>query len=402
MPTSGYRAALGSRTVRRLWVAAATSTVGDYVGLGALLFLAADRTGATLGAAIVLAVGVIPSLLTGIVAGPWLDRFDRPKALATLQVTGGAVICLPVLFDGVLVVFATAAGLAAVRVATVAVRSAAMAEGVDDEHRGALIALLGSTDQGAQVIGYLTGGALYVLLGADVALLLDAASFLLAAVVLLRLPLPRAQEREPRQPIGGGLADIRRDPVLRMLGGLVVVTGLVSSLPEALAPTVAAPDDPLRPVVLAAAPAGQVVAMIWAGRSPRVRRPRVQLTHLTLLGLALILAAVARTSGGVAAANVLVGAGTAWIVGPQLTFLRLAPKGRMGQITATMVAGLALAEGIGSLALAGLADLFGTAAAYASGGVIILIAASIGWRLRSRRPEILALDRPSPNGIDPN
>lgn len=392
MPATGYRDALRSSPVRRLWFAAVISTIGDYVGLGALLFLAADRTGVALGTAGVLAVGVIPSLLTGVVAGPWLDRFDRRRALASLQLIGAGVICLPVLIDGAVIVFATAALLAGVRIATVAVRSGAMAEGVHDHHRGALVALLSSTDQGSQVIGYLTGGALYVVLGAEVALLVDAASFVLAALVLSQLRLPRSGAREERRPIGAGIADIVRDPVLRLLASLVLVTGLVASLPEVLAPSVAGPGDPLRPVVLAAGPAGQVIAMTLLGRTAHVRRPLVQLTHLTLLGIALMIAALGRTPAAIAAANLLVGAGTAWIVGPQVVFLHRAPNLRMGQITGTMVAGLAVADGVGSLSLAGLADLAGIQAAYAAGALTVVVAAAIGWATRTRTEDLLELD----------
>lgn len=390
---TGYRAALGSGTVRRLWAASIASTVGDYVGLGALLFLAADRTGLALGAAAVLAVGVVPSLLTGIVGGRWLDRFHRGRALAGLQVIGGVTICLPVVLPGVGVVFATAAMLAAVRIATIAVRSGAIAEGVDDDHRGPLIALLASTDQAAQVVGYLAGGALYITVGVDAALLLDAATFVIGAIVLTGLTLPRPDRRAPTPPLLAGLTDIVRHPVLRLLGVLVVLTGAVASLPEILAPSVAAEGDPLRPLVLAAAPAGQAAAIAVIGRLPQIRRPSVQIAHLFALGVALMLAALAPSVGAVALANVVVGAGTAWIVGPQLTFLRLAPRVRMAQITGTMVAGLALAEGLGSLGLAALADLRGVGAAYGLAGIGLAAAAIVGWRVRSKTPEALALDR---------
>jgi predicted MFS family arabinose efflux permease len=392
-PVRGYRDALSSPIVRRLWAASLASTIGDHVGLGALLFLAADRTGYAIGAAAVLAVGVLPALVTGVVGGPWLDRFHRGRTLAALQLAGGAAVCLPVLFEGTPVVFLTAALLAAIRIATIAVRSGAMAEGVEDERRGPLVALLSSTDQGAQVIGFLTGGALYVAVGADAALLLDAATFVVGAAVLIGLQLPRPETRSVPPPLNAGVLDIWRHPVLRLLGGLVVCSGIVASLPEVLAPSVAGPGDPLRPVVLAAAPAGQAIAMTIMGRSAAIRRTSVQLAHLGALGVALMIAAVAPSSLTVAAANVLVGAGTAWVVGPQLLFLRLAPRARMAQITGTMIAGLAVADGLGSLALAGVADLAGTGWAYASGGAVILCAAVLGWRLRANNDEVMALDR---------
>jgi len=390
----GYRNALRSSIVRRLLAASLASTLGDHIGLGALLFLAADRTGYAIGAAAVLAVGVVPALVTGLVGGPWLDRFHRGRSLAGLQLAGGAAICLPVLVGGVPVILVTAAVLAAIRVATIAVRSGAMAEGVEDERRGPLVALLASTDHGAQVLGFLAGGALYVTVGADAALLLDAATFVVGAVVLVGLQLPAPERRRTALSPNAGLLDIWRHPVLRLLGALVVCSGVVASLPEVLAPSVAGPGDPLRPLVLAAAPAGQALAMTLLGRSAAIRRIGVQLAHLTALGIALLIAAFAPSTLAAAGANLLVGAGTAWILGPQLVFLELAPRARMAQITGTMVAGLAVADGVGSLALAGVADLVGIGWAYACGGLVILMAAAIGWRARAATEAGGALHRP--------
>jgi hypothetical protein len=51
-----------------------------------------------------------------------VDRFHRGRALAGIQLFGGAVVCLPVFIGGAPIVFVTAALLAAVRVATIAVR----------------------------------------------------------------------------------------------------------------------------------------------------------------------------------------------------------------------------------------------------------------------------------------
>jgi MFS family permease len=387
----GYRLALRVPLVRRLWTATAASVVGDYVGQGALLLLAADRAGAALAAAVVLAVGVVPTLLTGVVAGPWLDRVPRVRALVSLQLAGGAIICLPVLLDGLAVVYTTAALLAVVRTATIAVRSGAMAEGLEDQHRGPLVALLSTTDQAGQVVGYLTGASLYVLLGTDVALLVDAASFVLGALVLMTVRLPAPGPRPPRLPVQGGLMLIGRDPVLRLLAVLVAATGAVSSLPEVLAPIAA--DDAWRPLVLAAAPLGQAVAMTLIGRTRQVRRPSIQLVHLAWLVLALAITSAGRGPAWVAFGNLLIGTGVAWIVGPQLTFLRLAPPARMAQITAAMVALLATADGLGSLAFARIADVAGVPTAYRAAGAMLLVVAVAGWLVKERTPDALALDR---------
>lgn len=390
---TGYRAALRSSLVRRLWVAGAVTTVGHFIGLGALLFVAADRTGLAVGTAAVLAAGVLPSLLTGVLAGTWLDRFPRGRTLALIQLAGAGVVCLPLVFDGIAIVFVTAALIAAVRVATTAVRSGAMADGVDDDHRGPLVALLSTTDQAGQVVGYVTGGSLYVLLGLEAALLIDAAACLVAAAILAGIALPAATPTTSRPAVTAGLRDIARDPVLRLLAVLVVVTGTVSSLPETLAPSVVPPGDPWRAVVLAASPFGQAVTMTFLGRLTAIRRPSVQLVHFVFLALSLGLAALATTPPQAAAAYLLVGAGTAWLVGPQLTFLRLAPRVRMAHVTGTIVALLAVADGLGSLAFASLADLWGVSAAFQVAGTALILAAIVGWRVKERTPRARALDR---------
>ncbi|MFP4149750.1 MAG: MFS transporter [Nitriliruptoraceae bacterium] len=390
---SGYRAALAQPVARRLWLASLTSSVGDYIALGALLFLAADRTGLVLGAAAVVAVGVVPSVLAGILGGRWFDRFPRAPALAALQALGGGVVLLPILIDGTVVVIVTAAGLAAVRVATASIRSGAMADAVSDEHRGPLVALLTTTDQATQVAGYLTGAGLYVAVGADLALVLDAVTFAISAALLLTLPIPSPTTEPPASRLTTGLEEIGRHPTLRLLALLALATGLVGSSPEVLAPAVAAPRSPWRPVVLAAAPLGQAVTMLLLGRTRLLHRPRNLLVHLGVLAGALALASVASSPAGTAAANLLIGGGTAWVLGAQVLFLRLAPRERMAQVTGAMIAGLAVADGIGSLALAALADRAGPAAAYLVGGVAIALALVLGAWLRARSEVTRALDR---------
>jgi MFS family permease len=393
---TGYRLALRAPLVRRLWIATGASVVGDFIGQGALLFLAVDRTGQALGAAAILAVGVLPTLLTGMLAGSWLDRLPRVPALVSLQLLGAVVICLPILADGIGVVYLTAALLAVVRTGTIAVRSGAMAEGLEDDQRGPLLALLSSTDQAGQVVGYLAGGALYLALGTTVALLVDSASFVAGAVVLATLRLPRASGSVERAGPTAGLRMIGRDPVLRLLAVLVVATGMVASLPEVLAPVVAGSDDPWRPFVLAAAPLGQTVTMMVVGRLPSVRRPSTQLSHLAWLVLALGITALGRSPAWVAFGNLLVGSGVAWLVGPQLTFLRLAPARNMAQISATMVALLAVSDGAGSLAYARIADVYGVPSAYRTAGVVLLVVTIGGWLAKERTPAALALDRDEP------
>lgn len=390
---AGYRPALRSPVVRAIWSSAAVSQLGDYIGQGALLVLAFERAGGrVLGSAAVLAAAAVPALLSSALAGSWLDRLPRGRALAGAQLAGAVTIALPVLVPGIAVVFVSAALLGAIKAVTIAVRSGAMAEAVEDRHRGPLLALLSTTDQTGQVVGYLVGAGLAASVGASPALLLDAGSFLVGAVILARTTFPPPVPRAGRAGLATGVRDILGNPVLRILAPLVWVTATVGSLPEALAPGVAGTDSPWLPLVFAAAPAGQALTMLVIGRLPQLGRPSVQLIHLAWLSLAFGIAALGRSPGWFVLANFLVGSGVAWTIGPQLAFMRLAPPDRMAQVTGVMIAVMIAADGLGTPLFAWLADRTSVPTAYRAAGVVVLVSALVGWAIKERTPLAAELD----------
>jgi hypothetical protein len=393
--TRGYAAALRVPVVRRLVGATTASVVGDYLGIGALLVMAADRAdAAALGAAGVLASAVPMTILVGTLAGPLLDRVRRVPGLVSLELLGAALICLPLLFDGLAVVYVTAALLAGQRTATGAIRQGVIAEAVLDRHRPALIALGNTVDQSAQVLGYLAGAAIYLAVSPAAALLLDSASYVVAALVLagLRLPTRTVAAGERATSFGAGFRIIADRPALVLFGLLTVLTATTGALPETLAPAVVPGGDRLTPLLLAAAPFGQAVAIVILGRTRVVARPAFQLGHLGVLAGALLVASLAPGPRSLVAANVLVGIGVAWVLGPQLTFLRLTPPARMAQVAGLMWAAIAAAEGIGSLAFAALADARGTSAAYALAGALLSAAAVVGLVASRRTAAVAELD----------
>jgi hypothetical protein len=391
----GYSAALRVPIVRRLVGATTASVVGDYLGVGALLVMAADRSGASaLGAAGVFASAVPMTILVGALAGPFLDRIRRVPSLVTLELLGAAMICLPLLVDGLAIVYVTAALLAGQRTATSAIRQGVIADGVSDRHRPALIALGNTVDQSAQVLGYLGGAAIYLAVSPAAALLLDATSFVVAAIILsgVRLPAGDTAPAETPASFSSGLRIITDRPVLVLFGLLTVLTATTGALPETLAPTIAPGDDRLTPLLLAAAPFGQAVTIVILGRTRIVARPAFQLGHLGILAAALLLAANVPGPEALIGANLLVGVGVAWVLGPQLTFLRLTPPARMAQVAGLMWAAIAAAEGAGSMAFAALADARGTGAAYGLAGALLAAATVVGVAVSGRTPGLADLD----------
>ncbi|MFE9688578.1 MFS transporter [Micromonospora sp. NPDC005806] len=375
-PPPGYRALFRHPVASRLVVARGISELGDFVGLAALLLLAYDQTQSVLGPATVYAARTLPALLVATVFSGWLDVPARRTMLVGLSLAGAVLIAIPTAVPRLVPAIVAAGLLGAIRAAYSSVNVAIAAEAVDTPLRLPLFGLSAFANQLGQVTGLLAGASVTVALGPRVALLVDLVSFLLAAVVLAGLPGGRGERRKARPPATAGVRTIAGHPVLRGVALLTLGTVLSGALPETLAPNLS--GGAWRPVVLAASALGGAVFVLVAGRRAWLARVAGQVAAAATLGGALLLAgalvAVDAPAWALAGANALIGAGGGWLIGAQATFARLAPKERMGQVEATIVAGNIVVSGCGIFVLGSTAELFGPATAYLAAGVVLLVA----------------------------
>ncbi|MCW3844670.1 hypothetical protein ONA70_31785 [Micromonospora yasonensis] len=375
-PPPRYRALFRHPVASRLVTARGISELGDFIGLAALLLLAYDQTHSVLGPAAVYAARTLPALLVATVFSGWLDVPARRTMLVWLSLAGAVLIAIPTVAPQPVPAIVAAGLLGAVRAAYSSVHVAVVAEAVEGRLRLPLFGLSAFANQAGQVAGLLAGASLTLALGARVALLIDLVSFLLAAVVLAGLPAGRGARRGPRPPATAGVRTIADHPVLRRVALLTLATVIAGPLPETLAPRLAAGG--WRPVVLAASALGGAVFVLLAGRRVWLARVSGQVAAAAGLAGALLLAgAVVAVDGpdwAVAGANALIGAGCGWLIGAQATFARLAPKERMGQVEATIVAANIMVSGCGIFVLGSAAALFGPAVAYLAAGVVLLAA----------------------------
>ncbi|GHJ14917.1 MFS transporter [Micromonospora sp. AKA38] len=373
--TPGYRALFRHPVASRLLIARGISELGDFVGLAALLLLAYDQTDSVLGPAAVYAARTLPALLVATVFSGWLDVPARRTMLVGLSLAGAALIAVPVVVPEPLPAIVAAGLLGAVRAGYSSVHVAVTAEAVAAPLRLPLFGLSAFANQSGQVVGLVAGASMTVALGPRTALVIDLVSFLLAAVVLAGLPVGRQESRGPRPPATAGLRIIAGHPVLRGVALLTVTTALSGALPETLAPDLT--GGAWRPVLLAASSFGGAVFVLVVGRRSWLARIAGQVLATRALGTAFLLAGLLVVIGAplwaLAVANALIGAGGGWLIGAQATFARLAPRERMGQVEATMVAGNIMLSGVGIFLLGGTAALFGPAAAYLAAGLLLLV-----------------------------
>ncbi|SNX97245.1 Predicted arabinose efflux permease, MFS family [Geodermatophilus sabuli] len=196
-PASGALALLRTNPeFRRLTTARVVSFVGDSLSLVALMLHVAATTGQALAVAALLLVGDFGPALLSPISGAFSDRFDRRHVMVVCELVQAALLVaiavalppLPLLL--VLVGLRAWAG----QVFQPASRASipALVRGRDLESANST---LGFGANAAEAIGPLLAAAMVPLLGVRGVLLVDAASFLVSALLLVRLPaLPPTSE----------------------------------------------------------------------------------------------------------------------------------------------------------------------------------------------------------------
>jgi MFS family permease len=228
------RAALISRSpaFAALLSARALSLVGDGVGNLALIVYVQSTNGTGIAIGLLLLVASLPALLSPV-TGVFSDRVDQRRLLAACEIAQCLLVVvilvwLPPLGPLLVLLFLKAT---TATIADPAARSAVPAL-VHDTDLVAANAMLGGLRQLADVIGPLLGGVLVATVDVRGALGVDAISFVVGAVLLLRLPPLRPALLDVDQTTGvlgaswAGLRYVASHPVARAAAIAFFLIGL--------------------------------------------------------------------------------------------------------------------------------------------------------------------------------
>lgn len=268
----------------RFWVADAVSNLGTFVSGLALQLLLIDTLGADqtdLG--LVRTATWLPYLLFGMLAGVVVDRVRRRPLLI-----GADVLCALLL--GAVGVLALTGHLTVPLVAVLVFCAGSASMFFSSAHLSFLPTIvpeaglasanarLAQTYSATQSLGPLVGGALVRLLSAPVAVLVDAASYAVSALVLTTVraeerPPERTAERHVWRELREGAAWVYRHPVLRpyavSLHLWFFANAMVTTVLVYFATTELGLDPLAVGLVLAAT---GVTGVLGAGLSPRLGR----------------------------------------------------------------------------------------------------------------------------------
>jgi MFS family permease len=220
---------------RLLFLATLGSSLGTLLATVALVVDVKDRTNSGSWVSVLMIVEFLPAVAVGLFLGPFLDRISRRGLMIVSDLVRAAVFCtLPFANTaGQIVALAGIAGLA-----TGFFRPAVYAglpNLVDEQELARANSLIQTSENVSWTVAPIIGGALVAASGPELAYWLNGASFLVSALLLLRLPADRLQgalavSRGHLRDLKDGFARvIRTRPLLTVLVVWTLALGAVAS-----------------------------------------------------------------------------------------------------------------------------------------------------------------------------
>jgi MFS family permease len=190
---------LRRRDFALLWTGGLISVGGDRVLRAALPYFVYQRTGSTVATAGMIAAELAPSILLGSFAGVFVDRWDRRRLLVVANLLQAAVVALLLLIDGggrLWLVFVVAAAQATVSAFSTPAESALLPTLVPERDLVAANALNALNNRLGRLVGVPAGGLLLGTAGLESVVIVDCATFLVAAALIAAMA---THDRRPRR-----------------------------------------------------------------------------------------------------------------------------------------------------------------------------------------------------------
>lgn len=173
-----------------LWLGQLASNFGDTLHYVALVVLVYQLTGQGAAVAVLVAAEIVPVLILAPFAGVIIDRFDRKAVLIAADLIRAALVLTLVWPQGVWHAYAVAAGLAAGNAFFNPTVQAVIPAITSEDQRLAANSVAWSTGRLVQIIASAVAGGLIALIGTDAAFVLNAATFVVSALLIARLRIP--------------------------------------------------------------------------------------------------------------------------------------------------------------------------------------------------------------------
>lgn len=390
-----YGEVFAVREFRALWIAQLLSVAGDQLSRVALSVLVFDRTGSPFLTGVTYAMTFLPWAVGGPLTAGLADRLPRRALMIVCDVVRAvmvAAVALPGLPLWAMLALLFVGGLFAPPFSSA--RAALLPQVFPDDERFVTASAIGTTTlEGAQILGFVLGGGLVALVGARTALVADAATFLLSALVVALGVRRRSAARSKRtagepwwEDLRAGSALIFRDRRLRALVFLAWMCSL-SVAPEGLAAPYA-DSQGAGPVavglLLASIPLGVTVGSLFIARFVGAATRRRWMLPMAALSGVPLMACILQPGVIVtwllwAAAGVFM----AYHLAASAEFALSVPNANRGQAFGLVLSGMMVGQGIGLLVAGLLAEYLSPLSVVALSGLSTVLAAAALARSQS-------------------
>jgi MFS family permease len=403
---SPYLRLFANRNFSLLWTGQLISLIGDRIHVIALGALVVNRV-TPLETGITFAMTAIPSVFLGPLAGVLVDRWDRRRTMIACDLVRAAlVLAVPLAIEvHIVLVYVIAFTIATVTLLFRPAKTAVIPAVVGNRDLQAANSALSVPETAADLVGFPIAGvivtALSSVLGA--AFVLDAGTYLVSAVLLWAMILPR-QVDEMAEPFSiqgiwrdmmEGFAFLWRQKALlsntllstvAQIGvGATIVASLLYARTEVDRGTLS--FEQVYSLLLAAIAVGSVVAGIAIGAiGDRFPKGPMVIAGFIGFGLALVLTGLVTDPILAMVAFFLGGAFNMVFIIPTVTlFQEVTPQRLMGRVVASRQA-LVFGSIAASMALSGyLAGIIGPASVFVISGAICAAAGAVGILIPSMR-----------------
>ncbi len=389
-----------NRNFTLMWSGQLVSTMGSALTSLAASIYVYRLTGSALSVGLMLMATAAPSLLVGLFAGVFVDRYDRKKIMIAADVVRGVLVLLiPLLAPhGVGWLYVIVALTSAIGQFFDPAYESVLPEVASEEELASANSLIAISSFGSTAIGFAASGLIASAADISWAFYLDTVSFIFSALCIFLMSFRHTAVEENTsaaivvQNLRAGVGELFRTPILRSLFMLQVPVfiagGLANSLLLPFARRALGATEFEYGLQEALTSVGFVVAsLLVAGLFDRMREGAW--IGISYLGMALAgivysfmhsipLAIVAITISGFFSAP---GA-----IGRRLVVQRNAPREMRGRINSVLFVSRDVMFLIG-MASAGLADLLDVRMMYLAASLILLVAAVLAVALPGLRQE---------------
>ena len=181
-----------NRNFTRLWIGQLIGEMGSALTEMAAFIFVYQQTGSALSVGLMMIVAAAPTLLIGLIAGVFVDRYNRQRIMVLADLLRMGLIfalafLLPynIIWLYILIMLAKSVGQF-----FDPAHAAVLSEIASEEELNAANSMMAVSSYGAQVVGYAVAGLITSQFPIAWAFYLDAASFLLSALLIAQIKVP--------------------------------------------------------------------------------------------------------------------------------------------------------------------------------------------------------------------